>query len=144
MCISFTGESYQSLQYTFRVAKSTISDMVPEVCQAMYKELKEEYIQVSCFAFLIAVAIGRFRCVINCGGASIPHLYLCGDTIGRVIASRDCHTAILKGVGRVTGERWIGLLTHGKFKAGWHIAAVDWPWGRSTGGTVFSGAGDWT
>ncbi|KAG5860736.1 hypothetical protein JTB14_038441 [Gonioctena quinquepunctata] len=41
-----TGESYRSLMYTFRMADSTISLFVPEVCRAIYNSLKEEYLQV--------------------------------------------------------------------------------------------------
>lgn len=37
-----TGNSYKSLEYDFRVANSTISLFIPQVCQAIYDEYKEE------------------------------------------------------------------------------------------------------
>ena len=37
-----TGESYKSLQYTFRVSKCMISRIVPETCKAIYKAFKSE------------------------------------------------------------------------------------------------------
>lgn len=36
-----SGDSYTSLQYTFRVSKQSISGIVPEVCSAIIEELKE-------------------------------------------------------------------------------------------------------
>lgn len=41
-----TGETYKSLEYSFRVGQSTISKIVPEVCAAIYKNLKKEYLTV--------------------------------------------------------------------------------------------------
>nr|XP_054774507.1 putative nuclease HARBI1 [Lytechinus pictus] len=37
-----TGNSYKSLQYSFRVAHNTISVFIPEVCQAIVEEYKDE------------------------------------------------------------------------------------------------------
>lgn len=39
-----TGESYSSLQYQFRISVSAVALIVPEVCQAIYDALKEEYL----------------------------------------------------------------------------------------------------
>ncbi|XP_039763349.1 protein ALP1-like [Pararge aegeria] len=36
-----SGDSYTSLQYTFRVSKQSISGIIPEVCSAIIEELKE-------------------------------------------------------------------------------------------------------
>lgn len=41
-----TGNSFTSLQYLFRVPKNTISNFVPDVCDAIYNVLKE-FIKVS-------------------------------------------------------------------------------------------------
>ncbi|KAI4472002.1 hypothetical protein MML48_1g12228 [Holotrichia oblita] len=41
-----TGESYKSLSFSFRVGHSTISRIVPEVCTAIYKNLKTTYLKV--------------------------------------------------------------------------------------------------
>eukprot|EP00795_Rhopilema_esculentum_P003927 gene3927-15253_t len=40
---SATGESFESLQYQFRIHKSTICKFVPCVCEAIYKTLKGDY-----------------------------------------------------------------------------------------------------
>ncbi|CAG4981029.1 unnamed protein product [Parnassius apollo] len=51
-----TGDSYTSLQYTFRILKQSMSCIVPEVCEAIIEALKEnikmpttesEWIQIS-------------------------------------------------------------------------------------------------
>lgn len=42
-----TGESYRSLMYNYRISESTISLFVPEVCKAIYEELRDEYLHVS-------------------------------------------------------------------------------------------------
>lgn len=42
-----TGENFRSLQYLFRIPASTISRIIPEVLDAIYKVLVGEYLQVS-------------------------------------------------------------------------------------------------
>lgn len=37
-----TGNSYKSLEYSFRVSNSTISQFIPQVCAAIYEEYREE------------------------------------------------------------------------------------------------------
>lgn len=44
-----TGSEYSSLQHSVRIPKCTISQFVPEVCQAIYESLKEEYLKVKLF-----------------------------------------------------------------------------------------------
>lgn len=44
-----TGDSYMSLQYLFRIPQSTISGIIPEVCDAIYSVLKDEYMKVIFF-----------------------------------------------------------------------------------------------
>lgn len=44
-----TGESFRSLQYLFRIPATTISRIIPEVLDAIYKVLVGEYLQVSFF-----------------------------------------------------------------------------------------------
>jgi hypothetical protein len=41
-----TGNSYRTLQYLFRILKSSISNFIPEVCDAIYDSLRE-FITVS-------------------------------------------------------------------------------------------------
>lgn len=41
-----TGESYSSLMYQFRVGKSTISALIPEVCDAIYNQLESEVLHM--------------------------------------------------------------------------------------------------
>lgn len=55
-----TGESFMSLQYTFRIPQCTISSIIPEVCDAIYMVLKEEYMKVSIiFEYLFCILIPR-------------------------------------------------------------------------------------
>ena len=42
-----TGACYADLQHLFRIHKSTLSKIIPEVCEAIYKHLKDKYLQVS-------------------------------------------------------------------------------------------------
>jgi hypothetical protein len=41
-----TGNSYRTLQYFFRVSKPSISNFIPEACDAIYDSLRE-FIRVS-------------------------------------------------------------------------------------------------
>lgn len=41
-----TGESFRSLQYVFRIPHNTISGIIPEVCDALYKVLQPNYLKV--------------------------------------------------------------------------------------------------
>ena len=41
------GESFQSLQYLYRVPAQTIGRIVPETCQAIVEEMQEEYMKVN-------------------------------------------------------------------------------------------------
>ena len=50
-----TGESFKSLQYIFRVPQSTISKIVPEVCDAIYHELKGDFMKVCNFILLLNI-----------------------------------------------------------------------------------------
>ena len=43
-----TGASYSSLQYSTRISKQSLSEIIPDTCQAIYDELKDEYLQVMC------------------------------------------------------------------------------------------------
>ena len=39
-----TGESFTSLHYQFRIGKSTIAELIPEVCEAIFACLRDEYL----------------------------------------------------------------------------------------------------
>lgn len=41
-----TGDSYHSLQYLFYIPFNTISVIVPEVCDAIFNVLKEDYLKI--------------------------------------------------------------------------------------------------
>ena len=41
-----TDESYKSPMYQFRIHRTTIAKFVPEVCEAIYKQLKDTYLQL--------------------------------------------------------------------------------------------------
>lgn len=43
-----TGESFTSLHYQFRIGKSTVAEIIPEVCKAIYECLKTEYMRMPC------------------------------------------------------------------------------------------------
>lgn len=42
-----SGDTFKSLSVVFRIAPNTISLIIPEVCDAIYKTLKDEYLQVT-------------------------------------------------------------------------------------------------
>lgn len=42
-----SGSSMTSLSYSFRMAKSTISEIIPKTCDAIYRTLKDQYLKVS-------------------------------------------------------------------------------------------------
>uniref|UniRef100_A0A8C1Z6F8 DDE Tnp4 domain-containing protein n=1 Tax=Cyprinus carpio TaxID=7962 RepID=A0A8C1Z6F8_CYPCA len=47
MCfLLFTGESFRSLSYLFRVGVSTNRQFIPETCSAIYQVLKDKYLKV--------------------------------------------------------------------------------------------------
>ena len=41
-----TGSNYADLQHLFRIHKSTLSKFIPEVCEALYKQLKDNHLKV--------------------------------------------------------------------------------------------------
>lgn len=50
-----TGENFKSLQYLFLIPQTTISRIVPETCDAIYKVLKDKYMKVSLFCRFILI-----------------------------------------------------------------------------------------
>lgn len=42
-----TGDNFTSLQITFRIPQTTISRIIPEVLDAIYKVLKDDYVKVN-------------------------------------------------------------------------------------------------
>lgn len=51
-----TGDSYTSLQYLFSVSKQLISEIVPEVCRALVKNLSK-YVQVCLYLSLLYIYV---------------------------------------------------------------------------------------
>lgn len=47
-----TGESYFSISQLFRVSPSSICNIITEVCEAIYNELKDEFLQVEFLTFI--------------------------------------------------------------------------------------------
>ena len=41
-----TGESFPSLQYQFRIHRTTIAAFIPVVCKTIYQVLKNEYLRM--------------------------------------------------------------------------------------------------
>lgn len=41
-----TGQTFSSLEYTFRVSRHSISRIVVETCEALYKALQQDYLKV--------------------------------------------------------------------------------------------------
>ena len=51
-----TGESYKSLQFQYRIHNSTLSLFIPDVCEAIYKRMKEKYLK-ECFKLYFLFSI---------------------------------------------------------------------------------------
>ena len=49
--LTFTGNSYHDLQYLYRVARNTVSQIVPETCAAIYDALCLTYVKVCDIVF---------------------------------------------------------------------------------------------
>ena len=43
------GETYESVIYQFRIHRTTVSQIIKEVCSAIYKVLETDYMKVSSF-----------------------------------------------------------------------------------------------
>ena len=56
-----TGASYADLQYSFRIHKSTLSKIIPEVCKAIYENLKDKYLKVSFSCILLELTYYKLR-----------------------------------------------------------------------------------
>ncbi|XP_070179218.1 sugar-phosphatase AraL-like isoform X3 [Littorina saxatilis] len=41
-----SGDSYQSLRFLFRIGRTTLGEIIPEVCRALVTALKDEYLKV--------------------------------------------------------------------------------------------------
>ena len=53
------GDSFVSLSYLFRVGRTTISEIVLDVCEAIISQLEKQYVQVSNMLSLSAVTISQ-------------------------------------------------------------------------------------
>jgi len=45
--ITLTGDCYQSLEYLYRIARNTLSEMIPETCESFYAVFRQEFLKVS-------------------------------------------------------------------------------------------------
>ena len=41
-----TGESFESLMFQFKIHKTTISQFIPRVCEAIYNDSKDKYLKL--------------------------------------------------------------------------------------------------
>lgn len=48
-----TGDSYKSLMYLFRIPSNTICTIIPEVCDAIYSVLKNDFMKVNTNNYLL-------------------------------------------------------------------------------------------
>ena len=45
LCFLATGEYYASLEFQYRISRSTMSTLIPDVCYAIYQVLCAEYMK---------------------------------------------------------------------------------------------------
>lgn len=48
-----TGDTYQSLEYLYRIPVTTLSKIIPETCSAIYESLKDDYMKVGDMLYFI-------------------------------------------------------------------------------------------
>ncbi|XP_052720345.1 uncharacterized protein LOC128191988 [Crassostrea angulata] len=77
-----TGNSYKSLQYSFRVAHNTIALLIPEVCQAMIDEYQNE-------VFAFPTNQEEWREVAQKFGEIWNFYHTCGALDGKHVAIRN-------------------------------------------------------
>lgn len=46
------GRNYKDLEFSSIISKQALSDIIPETCEAIYKVLKKEYLNVNYFILL--------------------------------------------------------------------------------------------
>lgn len=56
-----TGRSYTDLQYSTRISRAALSELIPETCKAIYNVLKAEYLKVKTIYYFNARRIKRER-----------------------------------------------------------------------------------
>lgn len=84
-----TGNSYKSLQYSFRVAHNTISMFIPEVCQAIIDEYEDE-------VFAFPTNPDEWREVAQKYGERWNFHHTCGALDGKHVAIRNpCRSGTL-------------------------------------------------
>ena len=59
----FPGESFQSLQYSHRISKQSISSFVPQVCDALYQSLKDKYLKVH--VVITCISYHQYKVIAN-------------------------------------------------------------------------------
>lgn len=49
-----TGRNYEDLKFTTRIAAQTLGGIIPETCQIIYENLKDEYMKVGLITLNLA------------------------------------------------------------------------------------------
>lgn len=79
-----TGETFSSLQYIFRIPKSTISGFVCDVCEAIYNVLKKDHLKVFSCLILFLFNIISYIEIFKCG---FSHIFVCLSCKGNIYSA---------------------------------------------------------
>ncbi|XP_055527739.1 uncharacterized protein LOC129720301 [Wyeomyia smithii] len=80
-----TGDSFMSLQYLLRISQSTISTIIPEVCDAIYKALNSHQLKKTGWnQLIISTIVGIFQGGSICQTSSVNPLWNFPYCIGAI------------------------------------------------------------